>query len=156
MNRKLAAIAGIAIAAGGMATVVTACGTTTTVVRTVPGPTKTVTHTVRVPVPGPTQTITVTPTPAQSAPAQSAPAQSAPTQSAPTPTQQQSAPAPSPTQQAHAGEVYCTYERMLVAVCTNGGYVMLPASAYTQALAQNPNDPGAVLSGWYPLSEVQG
>jgi hypothetical protein len=145
MNRKLAAIAGIAIA-GGMATVVTACGTTTTVVRTVPGPTKTVTHTVRVPVPGPTQTITVTPTPAQSAPAQSAP----------TPTQQQSAPAPSPTQQAHAGEVYCTYERMLVAVCTNGGYVMLPASAYTQALAQNPNDPGAVLSGWYPLSEVQG
>jgi hypothetical protein len=137
MNRKLAAIAGIAIAAG-IAAAATACGTTTTVVRTVPGPTKTVTHTVRVPVPGPTKTVTVTPAP-------SAPTQSAPTQSAPT-----------PTQQAHAGEVYCTYERMLVAVCTNGGDVMLPASAYTQALAQNPNDPGAVLSGWYPLSEVQG
>jgi hypothetical protein len=142
MNRKLAAIAGIAIA-GGIAAALTACGTTTTVVRTVPGPSKTVTPAGRVPVPGPTKTITVTPTP---------------TQSAPTPTQQQQQPssAPSPTQQAHAGEVYCTYERMLVAACTNGGYVMLPASAYTQALAQNPNDPGAVLSGWYPLSEVQG
>jgi hypothetical protein len=146
MNRKLAAIAGIAIA-GGIAAAVTACGTTTTVVRIVPGPTKTVTHTVRVPVPGPTKTITVTPTTTQSAPTQSAPASTQ---------QQQPASAPSPTQQAHAGEVYCTYERMLVAVCTNGGYVMLPASAYTQALAQNPNDPGAVLSGWYPLSEVQG
>ena len=145
MNRKLADIAGIAIA-GGIAAAVTACGTTTTVVRTVPGPTKTVTPTARVPVPGPTKTITVTPTPTQSTP----------TQPAPTPTQQQPSSAPSPTQQAHAGEVYCTYERMLVAVCTNGGYVMLPASAYTRALAQDPSDPGAVLSGWYPLSEVQG
>ena len=67
LNRKLAAIAGIAVA-GGIAAAVTACGTTTTMVRTVPGPTKTVTHTVRVPVPRPTKNITVTPAPTQSTP----------------------------------------------------------------------------------------
>jgi hypothetical protein len=131
-------ITGIVGAAAIVAALAGCGGTTTTVVRIVPGPTKTVTHTVRVPVPGSTKTVTVTPP-------------------APTPTQQQQqpAPTPAPTQQAHAGEVYCTYERMLVADCTNGGIVTFSASAYNNALAENADDPGAVLSGWFPLSQVQ-
>ena len=70
------------------------------------------------------------------------------------------APKPAPTHTVivtppHAGEVYCTYKQMDTAICTNGGYVTVPSSAYNQALAENPTDPGSVLSGWFPLSQVQ-
>jgi hypothetical protein len=64
-------------------------------------------------------------------------------------------PTPTQAQPVHAGEIYCTYLRMLTAECTNGGYVMVSDSAYNQALEENPNDPGSILSGWFPLSEVQ-
>lgn len=67
------------------------------------------------------------------------------------------APAPTPTAAPAAPtEVYCTYERMDVAVCNGGGYVTVSNAAYQNALSENPNDPGSVLSGDYPVSEVTG
>lgn len=41
---------------------------------------------------------------------------------------------------------------MLVADCTNGGYVYVTNAAYNAALAQDPNNPGSILSGWYPVA----
>ena len=104
------------------------------------GPTvvKIKTKIVHVPVPGPTVTEQAQPT------------------AAPAPTR--TSPPPEIPTRAEGGpiETYCTYERMDTAVCANGGTVTVSNAAYDNALAQNPNDPGAVLSGEYPLSEVQG
>jgi hypothetical protein len=124
---------------------------------------------VRVPTPAVTKTVTAKPAPVKTAPIKTAPVKPAPVASTPAPVKPApvaSTPAPSDpysaNQQGNAGAdtgggvVYCTYERMLVADCTNGGYVTITNSAYNQALAQNPNDPGANLSGDYPISEVIG
>jgi hypothetical protein len=127
MNKRIVAgLAGLAIAGIGL----TACGTAPA-----PKPTATVTITAK---PKPAPTVTRTRTVGPSA---------APTK---TPAPVESTPAAS----AHEGEVYCTYSRMDTDVCTNGGYVMVSNSAYEQAIAEYGN--AYSLSGWFPLSQVQG
>ena len=78
-----------------------------------------------------------------------------PTQVTPAPTHTVTVtPAPKPAPPAaHAGEVYCTYKQMDTDVCTNGGYVSVSSSAYSQAIAEYGN--ASSLSGWFPLSQVQ-
>ena len=135
---KLIAIPALALAAGiGL----TACGTTSA-----PKPAPTVTHTVTAPAPKPTPKATTAAPNAAAAPTTAAPA--APTTQAPAPVES------TPAASAHAGEVYCTYERMDTDVCTNGGYVTVSNSAYEQAIAEYGNADS--LSGWFPLSQVQG
>jgi hypothetical protein len=59
------------------------------------------------------------------------------------------------TAPSHAGEVYCTYNKMLVMPCegTNNGYVLATAGEYAQATAEYGT--AAALDGWFPLSAVQ-
>jgi hypothetical protein len=122
---KLIAVVPVAALAAGLG--LSACGATAPV-----APMPVITH-------------TVTPSAAPSTPA----ATTAPP-AAPAPAPVESTPAAS----AHAGEVYCTYERMDTDVCTNGGYVTVSNSAYEQAIAEYGN--AYSLSGWFPLSQVQG
>ena len=137
LSKKLIAVPALAVTAGLS---LAACGTTTVVA----------------PKPAVTHTVTATPkptTPAQTHTAAPAPAKTVYVTPAPAP----AAPAPvesTPAASAHAGEVYCTYERMDTDVCTNGGYVTVSNSAYEQAIAEYGN--AYSLSGWFPLSQVQG
>jgi outer membrane biosynthesis protein TonB len=143
MNIKFIAIPAIALAAGiGL----TACGTThTIIIKAAP----TVTHTVTAPAPKPVKTTPApAPKPTTPAPTTPAPTTAVPTTQAPAPVES------TPAASAHAGEVYCTYERMDTDVCTNGGYVTVSNSAYEQAIAEYGN--AYSLSGWFPLSQVQG
>ena len=136
MNIKFIAIPAIALAAGIS---LAACGS-----QSAPKPQPTITHTVTATPTAPKPSATT----AAPAPAKTVYVPVAPTTQAPAPVES------TPAASAHAGEVYCTYERMDTDVCTNGGYVTVSNSAYEQAIAEYGN--AYSLSGWFPLSQVQG
>ena len=143
---KLIAIPAIVLAAGIS---LTACGSTPARPNARPMPF--ITHTVTVtPKPRPPAATTAPPatTPASPTPAKTVYVSPGPAAPAPAPVES------TPAASAHAGEVYCTYERMDTDVCTNGGYVTVSNSAYEQAIAEYGN--AYSLSGWFPLSQVQG
>jgi len=145
-RNKVIAIPAIGLIAGlGL----TACGSTAPAPNAKPMPF--ITHTVTAPAPAPkpsATTATPAPTTAAPAPAKTVYVPVTPTTQAPAPVESK------PAASAHAGEVYCTYERMDTDVCTNGGYVTVSNSAYEQAIAEYGN--AYSLSGWFPLSQVQG